>query len=210
MELIQTEFKHVDNLWDDAKARQLDPVERLVYRSNLLGTDWRITNTGGGNTSSKLMETDPLTGEEVEVLWVKGSGGDLRTSGRANFASLYMSRLQQLRELYECRRQRREDDAEDRMVAMYPHAVFDLNPRASSIDTPLHGLLPPPTSTTRTRTRSSRSPHRRTGAARPARSTGTTSAGSTGSGPVSTSAWRWPSRSRRTPDLVGLVMGSTG
>ena len=72
-------FTHVENQWDDAVADRLDPVERLVYRSNLLGTDWKITNTGGGNTSSKLAETDPLTSRDVEVLWVKGSGGDLRT-----------------------------------------------------------------------------------------------------------------------------------
>ena len=86
---MQTEFDHVDNRWDDDTADALDPVERLVYRSNLLGADWRITNTGGGNTSSKLTETDPLTGEAVEVLWVKGSGGDLRTAEKENFASLY-------------------------------------------------------------------------------------------------------------------------
>ena len=80
-------YTYVNNLWDDAKAESLDQVERLVYRSNLLGQDQRITNTGGGNTSSKLMQQDPLTGEAVEVLWVKGSGGDLRTSKRENFSS---------------------------------------------------------------------------------------------------------------------------
>ena len=79
-------FKYVNYGWDDEYARQLDPVERLVYRSNLLGGDQRITNTGGGNTSSKLTEMDPLTGESVEVLWVKGSGGDLRTAKRENFS----------------------------------------------------------------------------------------------------------------------------
>ncbi len=82
------EFKHVSYLWDDAVASTLDPVERLRYRSNLLGADQRITNTGGGNTSSKIRMPDPLTGHEVEVLWVKGSGGDLRTAQRSNFASL--------------------------------------------------------------------------------------------------------------------------
>ena len=138
-------FRHVDYLWSDERAEGLDPVDRLVYRSNLLGADQRVTNTGGGNTSSKLEMREPLSGEPVKVLWVKGSGGDLRTSERANFASLYMSRLQELRGLYEAADDNGpKSDAEDRMVAMYPHAVFDLNPRASSIDTPLHGLLPAP------------------------------------------------------------------
>src|SRR5207244_8486416 len=79
--------------WDDAVAAALDPVARLVYRSNLLGADARITNTGGGNTSSKIAATDPLTGGTVQVLWVKGSGGDLRTATRANFASLYLDQV---------------------------------------------------------------------------------------------------------------------
>src|SRR5260370_11936692 len=96
---MKTRF--VDYLWDDAKANALDQVERLIYRSNLLGSDQRITNTGGGNTSAKLLQSDPLTGEKVEVLWVKGSGGDLRTSKRENFASLYMSKLERLRTTYE-------------------------------------------------------------------------------------------------------------
>src|ERR1051325_2981892 len=82
-------YKHVKNLWNDAEASKLSPADQLVYRSNKLGSDQRITNTGGGNTSSKVMETDPLTGEQIEVLWVKGSGGDLRTSTRDNFSSLY-------------------------------------------------------------------------------------------------------------------------
>ena len=86
-------FKHVSNLWNDAEAAKLNGVERLVYRSNKLGSDQRITNTGGGNTSSKISETDPLTGEKVEVLWVKGSGGDLRTSTRENFSSLYQGQI---------------------------------------------------------------------------------------------------------------------
>ncbi|HVE15386.1 MAG TPA: hypothetical protein VNB29_01560, partial [Chthoniobacterales bacterium] len=89
-------YKFVNHLWDSHKAGNLDPVERLVYRSNLLGSDQRITNTGGGNTSAKIQETDPLTGQTVEVLWVKGSGGDLRTSTLANFASLYQAKLQDL------------------------------------------------------------------------------------------------------------------
>src|SRR5215218_1498771 len=86
-------FRHVNYGWDDEYAGTLDPVARLVYRSNLLGADGRITNTGGGNTSSKVTETDPLTGQPVEVLWVKGSGGDLRTAGRENFSSLYMDKV---------------------------------------------------------------------------------------------------------------------
>src|SRR5688500_19320176 len=93
-------YKYVNYLWDDAKAASLDPVGRLVYRSNLLGSDQRITNTGGGNTSSKIDEADPLTGEAVEVLWVKGSGGDLRTAKRENFSSLYMERLRGLQAHY--------------------------------------------------------------------------------------------------------------
>ena len=82
MTLKQQDFEHVDYLWEDRTANQLDPVERLRYRSNILGADQRITNTGGGNTSSKIKATDPLSGEEADVLWVKGSGGDLRTSTR--------------------------------------------------------------------------------------------------------------------------------
>src|SRR5881398_2024785 len=93
-------FRHVNYGWDDAYAATLDAVGRLVYRSNLLGADGRITNTGGGNTSSKVTESDPLTGEQVEVLWVKGSGGDLRTSKRENFSSLYQSKLLSLQSLY--------------------------------------------------------------------------------------------------------------
>src|SRR5918911_1952115 len=93
MTTSQTTFKHVRYGWDDAAADKLDPVGRLVYRSNLLGADQRITNTGGGNTSSKIPEKDPLTGRTVEVLWVKGSGGDLRTSTRENFSSLYQDKL---------------------------------------------------------------------------------------------------------------------
>src|SRR6186997_1941633 len=93
-------FQHVNYLWNDQTADELDPVERLRYRSNILGADQRITNTGGGNTSSKIKMTDPLSQQEVEVLWVKGSGGDLRTSTRANFASLYMDRFLSLEDMY--------------------------------------------------------------------------------------------------------------
>src|SRR5277367_1543897 len=136
-------LKHVNYLWDDAKAAKLSPAEQLVYRSNLLGSDQRITNTGGGNTSAKILEPDPLTGDKVEVLWVKGSGGDLRTSKRENFSSLYQSKLIGLQKLYA-----QESDkgpktpSEDKMVGMYAHATFNLNPRPPSIDTPLHSFIP--------------------------------------------------------------------
>jgi len=136
-------YKHVNYLWDDAKAAALDPVGRLIYRSNILGADQRITNTGGGNTSSKITETDPLTGKPVDVLWVKGSGGDLRTSKRENFSSLYQQKLLDLQGLYAARADKGlKSAAEDDMVGMYTHATFNLNPRASSIDTPLHSFLP--------------------------------------------------------------------
>jgi rhamnulose-1-phosphate aldolase/alcohol dehydrogenase len=136
-------YRFVNYLWDDAVAAKLDPVDRLVYRSNLLGSDQRITNTGGGNTSAKIKEKDPLTGQETEVLWVKGSGGDLRTSKRENFSSLYQQKLLDLQKLYAGRNDKGlKSQAEDDMVAMYFHATFNLNPRASSIDTPLHSFIP--------------------------------------------------------------------
>jgi len=129
--------------WDDAVAAALDPVSRLVYRSNLLGADARITNTGGGNTSSKIAATDPLTGETVLVLWVKGSGGDLRTATRANFASLYLDQVLSLRDMYTRFLERGpKTPAEDGMVGMYPHTTFDRNPTPASIDTPLHAFIP--------------------------------------------------------------------
>ena len=137
------DYRHVNYLWDDARADSLDAVERLVYRSNLLGADQRITNTGGGNTSSKLVQTDPLSGESLDVLFVKGSGGDLRTAKRENFASLYMDKLMQLEAVYKSADITGvKTPIEDDMVAMYPHCVFNLNPRASSIDTPLHAFIP--------------------------------------------------------------------
>ena len=136
-------FEYVSNLWNDAEAAKLKGVERLVYRSNKLGADQRITNTGGGNTSSKLIEIDPLTGEKVEVLWVKGSGGDLRTSTRENFSSLYQDKLIGLQKSYGARGDKGlKSQAEDDMVAAYHHTTFNLNPRASSIDTPLHSFIP--------------------------------------------------------------------
>src|SRR6266480_3656954 len=129
--------------WDDAVTATLDPVARLIYRSNLLGADARITNTGGGNTSSKIAATDPLTGKPVPVLWVKGSGGDLRTATRANFASLYLDQVSSLRDLYARFPQRGpKTPAEDAMVGMYPHTTFNRNPTVTSIDTPLHAFIP--------------------------------------------------------------------
>lgn len=136
-------YQYVTFSWDDAKASSLDPVALLVYRSNILGADQRITNTGGGNTSSKIVEKDPLTGEDVEVLWVKGSGGDLRTSKKENFSSLYQQKLIDLQRVYGDRADKGlKSQAEDDMVGTYPHTTFNLNPRPSSIDTPLHSFLP--------------------------------------------------------------------
>src|SRR5262245_12960107 len=142
MSYTREELQHVNYLWDDAAASKLDPVERLRYRSNLLGSDQRVTNTGGGNTSSKVSQPDPLTGQPVEVLWVKGSGGDLRTATKANFAALYMDKLLALQGIYDQAETRgAKTEIEDRMVDLYRHTVYNLNPTASSIDTPLHGFL---------------------------------------------------------------------
>ncbi len=136
-------YKFVNDLWKDEESAKLKGMDRLVYRSNKLGADQRITNTGGGNTSSKIMEKDPLTGEDVEVLWVKGSGGDLRTSLRENFSSLYQSKLIGLQKSYAARADKGlKSQAEDDMVGAYNHTTFNLNPRASSIDTPLHSFIP--------------------------------------------------------------------
>jgi rhamnulose-1-phosphate aldolase/alcohol dehydrogenase len=139
----RTSYRFVNDLWDDTEAQGRDAVEKLVYRSNLLGSDQRITNTGGGNTSSKIVQTDPLTGQSVEVLWVKGSGGDLRTSTKDNFSSLYQEKLHALQALYQgSGKTGPKTEVEDAMVGMYPHCVYNLNPRAPSIDTPLHAFIP--------------------------------------------------------------------
>lgn len=130
--------KAIPNLWDQVKAAAMNEADRLVYRSNLLGSDKRITNYGGGNTSSKIWEKDPLTGESVEVLWVKGSGGDNATINRDGFATLYMQKLRALKKLY------RGPAHEDEMVGYLRHCTFNLNPRAASIDTPLHAFVPLP------------------------------------------------------------------
>ncbi len=131
-------FKHVSYLWSDSKASEFegDEVDLLVYRSNLLGADLRLTNYGGGNTSCKASATDPLTGKESEVMWVKGSGGDLGTMTKSGLAALYVERLRNLRNVYRGR------EHEDEMVELFNHCIFDLNSKAPSIDTPLHGFLP--------------------------------------------------------------------
>lgn len=138
-----SDFAPFTSQWDDAHADTLDGLGRLVYRSRLLGADPRITNTGGGNTSSKLRETDPLTGDTVEVLWVKGSGGDLRTADRGLFSSLYQDKLVGLQDVYARYPERGpKTAAEDAMVGLFAQCTFNLNPRAPSIDTPLHGFVP--------------------------------------------------------------------
>jgi rhamnulose-1-phosphate aldolase/alcohol dehydrogenase len=124
------------NLWDDAVAAGLDEPGQLLYRSNLLGADLRITNFGGGNTSAKVEAKDPLTGQSVRVLWVKGSGGDLGSMKRDGFATLYLDKLEGLKGRYA------GPTHEDEMVALFDHCTFDLNPRAASIDTPLHAFVP--------------------------------------------------------------------
>jgi len=136
-------FKHVKYLWRDEEANELSGVDRLVYRSNKLGADLTLTNTGGGNTSSKLIEMDPLTKENVEVLWLKGSGGDLRTAKRDGFASLYLDKVRAMKTLYLSSPERgAKTPIEDAMYPMYSHCVFNLNSRACSIDTPLHTFVP--------------------------------------------------------------------
>ncbi|TKC60971.1 bifunctional aldolase/short-chain dehydrogenase [Pedobacter hiemivivus] len=133
-----TDFKHVSYLWDDAKAAEMagDEVALLIYRSNLLGADLRLTNYGGGNTSCKAIAKDPLTGKEAEVMWVKGSGGDLGTLKSSGLAALYVDRLRDLKNVY------RGLAHEDEMVELFNHCIYDLKSKAPSIDTPLHGFLP--------------------------------------------------------------------
>lgn len=124
------------NRWADAVTHELSPQQLLLYRSNLLGSDLTVTNFGGGNTSAKTEEHDPLTGTRVPVLWVKGSGGDIGSMNLDGFATLYMDKLLGLEARY------RGVQFEDEMVGYLPHCTFGLNPRAASIDTPLHGFLP--------------------------------------------------------------------
>ncbi len=130
----------IGSRWDDAHAARLSQPELLLYRSNLLGSDKRITNFGGGNTSAKLKEKDPLTGEEVEVLWVKGSGGDLGTMKLDGFSTLYMEKFLAL-ERFHASAKKSGNDVDSTLVPLYAHSAFNLNPRAASIDTPLHGLI---------------------------------------------------------------------
>ena len=131
-------FKHVSYLWDPEKAASLagDEVALLIYRSNLLGADLRLTNYGGGNTSCKAITKDPVSGNDTEVMWVKGSGGDLGTMKRNGLAALYVDRLRSLKNVY------RGMEFEDEMVELFNHCIYDLNSKAPSIDTPLHGFLP--------------------------------------------------------------------
>jgi rhamnulose-1-phosphate aldolase/alcohol dehydrogenase len=131
-------FKHVSYLWDETEAAKLagDEVALLLYRSNLLGADLRLTNYGGGNTSCKANAVDPLTGDTVEVMWIKGSGGDIGTLKRNGLAALYVERLRSLKNIY------KGIEMEDEMVELFNHCIYDLNSKAPSIDTPLHGFLP--------------------------------------------------------------------
>src|ERR1700754_5014856 len=126
--LKNTDFKYVSYLWDDAEAEKLkgDEVGLLIYRSNLLGADLRLTNYGGGNTSCKAMATDPLTGESTEVMWVKGSGGDLGTLKRSGLAALYVDRMHRLKNIY------KGLDQEDEMVELLNHCIYDLQSKAPS------------------------------------------------------------------------------
>lgn len=126
----------LNSLWDDQLASTMSEPKLLQYRSNLLGSDLRITNYGGGNTSAKVIMRDPLSNEEEEVLWVKGSGGDLGSIEIGGFSTLYMKKLEQLKNLY------RGLAHEDEMVGYLPHCTFNVNPRAASIDTPLHAYVP--------------------------------------------------------------------
>lgn len=138
MSIQAAQFKHVSYLWDEEKAAALsgDEVGLLIYRSNLLGADLRLTNYGGGNTSCKAMAKDPLTGVETEVMWVKGSGGDIGTLKKSGLAALYVDRLRNLKNIY------RGISQEDEMVELFNHCIYDLASKAPSIDTPLHGFLP--------------------------------------------------------------------
>ena len=138
MSVSTTTFKHVSYLWDEKKAAAMagDEVALLIYRSNLLGADLRLTNYGGGNTSCKTIEKDPLSGKETEVMWVKGSGGDLGTLKKSGLAALFVDRLHGLENVY------KGIEQEDEMVALFNHCIYDLSSKAPSIDTPLHGFLP--------------------------------------------------------------------
>ena len=134
----KSSLRFLEDRWDNAVAQKLDASELLRYRSNLLGSDLRITNFGGGNTSSKLVQVDPIDGQSKKILWVKGSGGDLGSIKRSGFATLYLDKLLALENVY------RGVELEDEMVDMYPLCTFGNNSVAASIDTSLHGFLPFP------------------------------------------------------------------
>jgi rhamnulose-1-phosphate aldolase/alcohol dehydrogenase len=138
MSISKKEFKNVSYLWDDEKAASMngDEVALLIYRSNLLGADLRLTNYGGGNTSCKTIEKDVLAGKNAEIMWVKGSGGDIGTLKKSGLAALYVDKLRSLKNIY------RGIEHEDEMVELFNHCIFDLNSKAPSIDTPLHAFLP--------------------------------------------------------------------
>ena len=205
-------MSHVTYLWDDARAASLSPADRLVYRSNILGADQRITNTGGGNTSAKLTEVDPLTGQPVRVLWVKGSGGDLRTSTRANFASLYQDRLMQLQDVYAG-----DERARREVAGRGPHGgplpALHVQPQpAGDVHRHAAARLRPGSA------RRSHAPQRgdqRRGVA-PLRAADARdlrrrrSSGRHGSVPASNSAWRCRTWSQRIPTRTASCSGSTG
>lgn len=138
MEIAEKTFQHVDYLWDKDKEASFkgDEVALLIYRSNILGADLRITNYGGGNTSCKTIEKDPLTKKETQIMWVKGSGGDIGTLTKSGLAALYVEKLHSLKNIY------RGLQYEDEMVELFNHCIYDLNSKAPSIDTPLHAFLP--------------------------------------------------------------------
>lgn len=138
MSANKTQFKHVSYLWNETEAAKLgsDEVALLIYRSNLLGADLRLTNYGGGNTSCKALAKDPLSNEQKEIMWIKGSGGDIGTLKKSGLAALYVDRLLNLKNIY------RGVDHEDEMVELFNHCIYDLASKAPSIDTPLHGFLP--------------------------------------------------------------------
>ncbi len=138
MSFNKDSFKHASYLWEDAKAAAMagDEVALFIYRSNLLGADLRLTNYGGGNTSVKITDKDPLKGQDTEVMWIKGSGGDIGTLKKSGCAALYMDRLLNLENVY------KGIEQEDEMVELFNHCIFDLASKAPSIDTPLHGFLP--------------------------------------------------------------------
>lgn len=138
MQILEKTFQYVTYLWDKSREAEIgnDEVGLLIYRSNILGADLRITNYGGGNTSCKTTELDPLTKKPVEVMWVKGSGGDIGTLTKSGLAALYVDKLHSLKQVY------RGLAFEDEMVELFNHCIYDLDSRAPSIDTPLHAFLP--------------------------------------------------------------------